>query len=362
MRVPAKRFLRSYFIPHIPSIMSEKHPYRPTIPPVPDSVPRPLWSVMIPTYNCAAYLRQTLASVLEQDPGADVMQIAVVDDSSTQDDPEAVVEELGRGRVEFYRQPHNVGLVKNFQTTLELSRGKLIHQLHGDDLVRDGFYQKMQIAFIENPEIGAAFCRHIVMDEHSHWQHISVLEQQKSGVLPSSWLELIAGFQRIQTPSIVVRREVYEKLGGFDYRLSTAAEDWEMWIRIATKYPMWYEVEPLALYRKHSRSITKTNVKNGKYVAQLRDAVKIFLTYLPQENADRLYKKTMQNCAFNALEIADEILAEGDIGSTINLIREALKCSRSFKVVRSAGRIILLNGTGWLWQRGRIAVYSRSHN
>jgi glycosyltransferase involved in cell wall biosynthesis len=340
--------------------MSEQHPYRPTIPPVPDGVPRPLWSVMIPTYNCAEYLRQTLASVLAQDPGPDVMQITVVDDHSTLDDPAAVVEELGRGRVEFYRQPHNVGLVKNFQTTLELSRGKLIHQLHGDDLVRDGFYQKMQTAFIENPEIGAAFCRYIMMDEQSHWQYISVLEQQESGVLPNSWLDLIAGFQRIQTPSIVVRREVYEKLGGFDYRLPTAAEDWEMWVRIAANYPVWYEVEPLAMYRKHSGSITKTNVKNGKYVQQLRDAVKIFLAYLPQEKANRLYHKTMQNCAFHTLEIADSILAEGDMPSTINLIREALKCSRSFNVVRSAGRIILLNGTVWLWKRRRTAVDSRS--
>lgn len=340
--------------------MSEQHPYRPTIPPVPDSVPRPLWSVMIPTYNCAEYLRQTLASVLAQDPGADVMQIAVVDDHSTLDDPAAVVEELGRGRVEFYRQSHNVGLVRNFQTTLELSRGKLIHQLHGDDLVRDGFYKKMQTAFMENPEIGAAFCRYIMMDENNHWQYLSALEQPESGVLPNSWLELLAGFQRIQTPSIVVRREVYEKLGGFDYRLPTAAEDWEMWVRIATNYPMWYEVEPLALYRKHSRSITKTNVKNGKYVAQLRDAAKIFLTYLPNKNADKLYKHTMQNCAFHALKIADEILAEGDMRSTINLIREALKCSCSFRVVRSAGRIILLNGTVWLWQRGRTAIDSQN--
>ena len=339
--------------------MIEQHPYRPTIPPVADGVPRPLWSVMIPTYNCASYLRETLASVLAQDPGPDVMQIAVVDDHSTQDDPAAVVEELGKGRVEFYRQPHNVGLVKNFQTTLEQSRGKLIHQLHGDDIVRDGFYQKLQRAFLENPEIGAAFCRHIIMDEHSHWQSISVLEQQESGVLPDSWLDLIAGFQRIQTPSMIVRREVYEKLGGFDYRLPTNAEDWEMWVRIAANYPIWYEVEPLAMYRKHSRSTTKSNVKNGKYTQQLREAVKIFQAYLPKEKADKLSKATMQNCAFNTLEIADLVLAEGDMRSTINLIREALKCSRSFRVVRSAGRIILLNGTGWLWQRVQTALESQ---
>ena len=40
--------------------------------------PRPLWSVMIPTYHCADYLAHTLRSVLRQDPGPDAMQIEVV--------------------------------------------------------------------------------------------------------------------------------------------------------------------------------------------------------------------------------------------------------------------------------------------
>lgn len=322
--------------------MIEHNINRPTILPIPDSVKRPLWSVMIPTYNCARYLRETLTSVLAQDLGADLMQIMVVDDHSTQDDPAAIVEELGRGRVEFYRQPHNVGLIKNFQTTLELSRGKLIHQLHGDDCVRAGFYLKMQTAFSENPEIGAAFCRHITMDEHSHWQFISPLEQQESGVLPSNWWEKIASCQQIQTPSIVVRRAVYETLGGFDYRLAIS-EDWEMWVRIAANYPIWYEVEPVAIYRKHSTSISNSNIRNGKHLQQIRKAVHVFQAYLPQENAERRYRKTMQLCAFQALEIAQSLIDTGDVQGAVRLTQEALICSRSFRVVRSAGRITLLD-------------------
>jgi cellulose synthase/poly-beta-1,6-N-acetylglucosamine synthase-like glycosyltransferase len=54
--------------------------YHPIIPPAPENVSRPLWSVMISTYNCASYLRETLASVLAQDLGADIMQIVVIDD------------------------------------------------------------------------------------------------------------------------------------------------------------------------------------------------------------------------------------------------------------------------------------------
>ena len=44
----------------------------PEIPLVPEEVPRPFWSVMVPTYNCRpAYLRNALESVLRQDPGLD---------------------------------------------------------------------------------------------------------------------------------------------------------------------------------------------------------------------------------------------------------------------------------------------------
>src|SRR5215211_1793383 len=105
------------------------------IPPLEQSVERPLWSVMIPTYECAGYLRQTLRSVLAQDPGPEVMQIEVVDDAST-DDPAAVVAELGGGRVDFFRQPRNVGHVENFNTCLRRAQGRLVHLLHGDDAVR----------------------------------------------------------------------------------------------------------------------------------------------------------------------------------------------------------------------------------
>ena len=51
----------------------------PRIAPVPAGVRRPRWSVMIPTFNCAKYLRETLGSVLAQDPGPERMQIEVVD-------------------------------------------------------------------------------------------------------------------------------------------------------------------------------------------------------------------------------------------------------------------------------------------
>ncbi|MCF4968177.1 glycosyltransferase family 2 protein [Nostoc sp. CMAA1605] len=316
----------------------------PIISPVPQGVKRPLWSVMIPTYNCAEYLRETLASVLAQDPGPDIMQIMVVDDHSLEDDPEAVVAEIGKGRVEFYRQPQNVGITKNFQTCLELARGELIHQLHGDDLVRDGFYQKMAPAFQQHPEIGAAFCRNVFIDEYNHWQNLSDLEQKQSGILPSHWLNQIAGVCCIQTPSIVVRRAVYENLGGFNHRLK-CGEDWEMWVRIAANYPIWYEIEALALYRVRSYSQTRRNVINGHYIQNLYKAIEIFADYLPNTVPARVIQQAKINCAYFALETAQGLFTRGDIGRAIAQIKLALQFAPQGKIIISASKVILWYGT-----------------
>jgi glycosyltransferase involved in cell wall biosynthesis len=324
--------------------MHKQHPYRPVIPPVPEGVHRSRWSVMIPTYNCSHYLRQTLASVLAQDPGPEVMQIEVVDDCSTQDDPATVVAELGQGRVGFYRQPHNVGHTGNFATCLQRSRGEWVHLLHGDDYIREGFYQKMQQGFEANSEVGAAFCRHIFMDEQGHWQSISQLLQSHSGVL-DRWLERIVAKQYVQTPSIVVRRSVYEMLGGFDRRLSWY-EDWEMWVRIATRYVVWYEPEPLAAYRLRSTSNSGRYIRTGANVQDVRRGLEIVQSYLsdylPSAIATQWLNKNRDHSALCALETAQQLLHQGDLHSGIMQIKEALKCSIAPPVMQQALKLMLI--------------------
>jgi glycosyltransferase involved in cell wall biosynthesis len=313
-------------------MMNNKHPYRATIDPMSATEPRPLWSVMIPTYNCASYLRETLTSVLAQDPGPEVMQLEVIDDHSTLDDPEAVVKELGQGRVHFYRQPENVGFIRNFETCLQRSRGSLVHLLHGDDCVRAGFYAKLQQAFEEHPEIGAAYCRHIIMDEMGHWQRISPLEQTKSGLL-SNCLERLVVRHPIQTPSIVVRREVYEALGGFDRRIACSGEDWEMWVRIALCYPFWYEVEPLACYRTHLASLSGRALRTGQNLRDIRQAYEMMRPHLPEGSAKELSRRAKDFWAFCGLHNAVQMLASGDLTGTMAQMKEALKLSHSLKVM-----------------------------
>ncbi|MBV8883691.1 MAG: glycosyltransferase, partial [Chroococcidiopsidaceae cyanobacterium CP_BM_RX_35] len=254
---------------------------------VSESSYRPLVSVMIPTYNPnLKYLEKTLRSVLEQELGVDEMQIEVVDDCSTQNDPETIVNEISRGRVQFYRQSRNLGIVANWNACIQRARGHWVHILHQDDLVLKGFYKCLQEASGKEPTVGAAFCRHSYIDEKDDCLVLSLLERETPGVL-SDWLELIATMQRVQFPSIIVRRSTYEELGGFCPQARSAA-DWEMWKRIAAHYPVWYEPELLASFRLHSASESSHLIMAGTNIADIRRAIEISKSYLPKAIAPEL--------------------------------------------------------------------------
>lgn len=330
----------------VPAMSAPSCRHREVIPPVSEGLPRPLWSVMIPTYHCARYLREALRSVLVQAPGPELMQIEVIDDCSTEDDPAAVVADLGAGRVVFYRQPRNVGHVRNFNTCVRRARGRLVHLLHGDDSVRDGFYREMERAFHESPDIGAAFCRYIWMDQEGQWQYVSALREPSSGLL-SNALERMAAQQIVQAPAMVVRREVYEKLGGFDDRLSWCGEDWEMWVRIAAVYPVWYHVEPLAAYRTHPASLARRSTMTGRNIRDCLLAIDIYRPYLPAPDADRIAGRAREHCALWALDIARRAGSAGDWRTSVVQMREAWRSRLSPVIVARMAAVVAR--LAWQW-------------
>jgi GT2 family glycosyltransferase len=196
----------------------------------------------------------------------------------------------------------------------------------------------MQRSFDENPTIGASFCRDIRIDEHGHWQSISPLLQVESGIL-SNWLERIAVGQRLQAPSMVVRRDVYERLGGFDRRLSFYGEDWEMWVRIAAHYPVWYEVRPLAAYRIRTNSLSGNSVRTGENGRDYRQAIEINKSHLPAERVVELSNRARENFALACLRRAHRLRKAGDRPGSMAQVREAIKSRRSMRVL--AGTILL---------------------
>jgi glycosyltransferase involved in cell wall biosynthesis len=226
---------------------------------VPEGVVRPKWSVMIPAYNCSRFLRQTLESVLSQAPGDSLMQIEVVDDCSTKDDPKHVVDELGQGRVSYHRNAVNLGPINTFNTCVERSRGELIHILHGDDWVLPGFYTRVEQAFAQHDDVALVATRSFVADEAG-------VITDESPVLPVTITRDTSAMHvtnPLRTPSVVIRRSFYEQHGVFMPEFIHTA-DWEMWVRAIRLGGGLFVNELLACYREFAQNHTALLAKTGR--------------------------------------------------------------------------------------------------
>ena len=285
--------------------------FDPTLPPpkiaaVPQGVKRPTWSVMIPTYNCAKYLTKTLESVLEQDPGPEHMQIEVVDDCSTLDDPEKVVREVGKGRVAFHRNPKNSGYCTlNFNVCIQRSIGHLVHILHGDDYVLPGCYDEIKRLNETQPEQSLLSTRNIYADESANWRFLSPLITNHANF---SILKKEFHFgNQIQFAGIVVKRDFYEKFGGFLPSLVHSA-DWEMWSRAIRKGGGCLSPLVLASYRLFDGNDTGRLALSAE---NLKDMLRV--TQIFRQDCDQFpYEEAIQHLISRATEQAKKFQAIGN--------------------------------------------------
>lgn len=312
----------------------------PLIPAVEVDALRPLWSIMIPSYNCTEYIKEALESVLSQDLGSEMMQIEVIDDCSTDGDVEALVREVGKGRVSFFRQPYNKGSLRNFETCIRRALGYYIHILHGDDFVANGFYKEIFDLFNCHPSAGAAFTNFRFVDHTGG--PLDIKNEPllvNKGIIPD-FLTKIASRQLVQPPAMVVKRSTYEKLGTF-YAVNFG-EDWEMWARIASNYPIAYSPDYLAFYRvAHGIGISHSSFLRGQNIADIKKVIEIIQKYLPTGERKRLKKIAFAYYSIYCIKVANGMLSHNR-KAALAQVKGALKMSNSLQTAYWAIRFYIM--------------------
>ncbi len=202
---------------------------------------------MIPTWQRVEHLAETLRSVLEQDPGPERMQIEVVDNASEGDQVAAEVARVGGGRVGFSRNERNLGLAGNFNRCVERARGHWVHVLHSDDFVADRFYRTAERVIAENGVEVVAF-RCLVVDGASTVQWV-MPDLSGLGASGAVWRQFAVGTP-VQCAGVVMKREVYERVGGFRPELVYCV-DVEMWSRAFYRARTEFRPECLGCFRWH---------------------------------------------------------------------------------------------------------------
>lgn len=187
--------------------------------------PAPLVSVVIPSYNRGHAIGACIASVLAQTLGD--FEIVVVDDASTDDTRERVAA-IGDPRVRYVAHEHNRGGAAARNTGVRVATGDFIAFLDSDDSWAPRKLER-QIALLgeRGPEYGLAYTWFIGRDRDGH--EVSRSDHSLDGSVADALLVA----NRVGTfSSIVVRRDVFERVGGLDEGLRSC-QDWDLSIRLS---------------------------------------------------------------------------------------------------------------------------------
>jgi glycosyltransferase involved in cell wall biosynthesis len=127
----------------------------------------PLLTVAIPTFNCAHFLPDAIASIMRQ--GLDDFEILIVDNAS-EDNTEEVVRSLENPHIRYMRNPSNLGSQENGNRCLANSRGVYIKFLCADDVLLDGVVRKQLHILETRPEVALVTSGYLETDPYLNVQ------------------------------------------------------------------------------------------------------------------------------------------------------------------------------------------------
>ncbi len=228
----------------------------------------PRVSVVIPTYNSAAFVREAIQSVLGQTYSD--LEIIVIDDGST-DDTERVVRSFG-DRVFYVRQENNgAGAARN--QGIKKSQGSYVAFLDSDDLWLPGKLEEQIPLLDRDPELGLVYSDWAVVPEQGEAQP-SYLQNlpAASGYVFDRLVQ--CGF--ILTSGTVVRRSCLDDVGYFDEALSIA-QDYDLWLRICYRWKVALVNKPLAIKRNRDGNLSSNLPKTAaERIVLFEKALKTF--------------------------------------------------------------------------------------
>jgi glycosyltransferase involved in cell wall biosynthesis len=184
-----------------------------------------LVSVIIPVYNGAKYLAESIDSALSQSYSK--LEVVVIDDGST-DDSAAIAKSYG-DRIVYLRK-ENAGTAAARNAGIRASRGEFVALLDQDDLWMPDHLQ-LEVQILQEPGVALAYSAVRLMGGKTMYGATELFAGAEVG------LHQLLDFQTLPAATFVMRRRVLEELGFFDEELS-GPDDWELSIRIATKYKL----------------------------------------------------------------------------------------------------------------------------
>lgn len=243
------------------------------------------FSIIIPTYNRALFIEKTVSTALQQTYSD--FEIIIVDDGST-DNTEEVVRELKNDKIKYYKIKNSErGAARNFGASM--AKGDYFNFFDSDDVLYPNHLEVANRLILEknNPEI-----IHTGYDvRNSDGKILSALVKFDENLN----LRLVKQGNLLSCNGVFLRRDIQKAYPFIEDRNLSGSEDYELWLRIASVFPIYY-----------SNTITSSIINHNDRSVLLMNKDKLILRFntlvenlMKNKQFITKYKKYIKNILAN---------------------------------------------------------------
>ena len=279
------------------------------------------FSVVIPLYNKAPYIKCAISSVLAQT--VQDFEIIVLDDGST-DGGADIVAAIDDPRVRLFRQP-NAGVSSTRNRAISMACGQWVVFFDADDWQHPHYLQSLVIAQDLHPAADVAATQYIPLcDSTGVWPpawHVTEVPVARESIeliedLPTKWMK----GPTFNSSSVCIRTTRLLEMQPCFAVGESHGEDLDMWFRVAEKSPIAWVKRPLVAYRvsvEGSLSLKNTELKLPPFFHRIR--ARALSGVMTEDQA----KSALKMVADQEISMARDALASGQRREAIRLLGSA---------------------------------------
>ena len=286
----------------------------------------PFFSVVIPTYNRAAFIQATLQSVLKQTyPHYEVI---VVDNASTDNTEELLRPYINAGQIKFIRHDKNYERARSRNTGMAVARGDFVTLLDSDDFMYPDNLADAAAYAQSHPEMKCFHNLYEFVDSEGNVLRrypMPSLQNQLKAIAEGNFMSCIGDF---------IHREIYHRFQFDTAEELTGGEDWDFWLRVLADYKVGrIEKVNSGILQHQGRSVNNQNLEMMRLGLE-----HLYAKIGGDSHLREVYRRYLKRIRANSL-LYLAILANsaGDFEAARKYLKQALEVDRG----------LLFNGRFW---------------
>lgn len=275
-------------------------------------------SIIIPVYNKAKYVSETIQSALNQT--YDNIEIVIVNDGSVDNSSEIIKDFVDKNKnILFFNEKENKGVVHARNMAIDAASGEYILPLDADDTIEPTYIEKAIKILTKNPDIGIVYCKARKFGRKNKIWKLPTFDKNKFI------------YENCIFCSALFRKKDFLTLGKYKPYMQNGYEDWDLWLSFVEADLKPYRIDEVLFNYRQCNEKTRSDYTNKNKILWLQQILKnhinlylnnfnfIEKVFFNTDNINRKYKKYKK--LFNIsifLLIIETVLLVYFIGRSIN--------------------------------------------